>query len=439
MSIPIPGMATHWLTVAFLVAAAAHLAVQAWLSARQVRHVSAHRESVPAAFADTVTEAEHRKAADYTVARQRFGRVEIAVDAVLLLWLTLGGGIDALGRLAARFVSDPSSIGAGTLHVLLVLLAMTLASLPFSAWRTFVLEQRFGFNRTTPGLFAADLAKSLLLGGLLGGVIVATVLWTMRSSGGSWWLVAWAVWTGFSLLLLWAWPRWIAGWFNKFSPLEDADLRQRIDALLARCDFHASAVYVMDGSKRSAHGNAYFTGLGREKRIVFFDTLLHTLSPTQVEAVLAHELAHFKLRHIPQRLVVSTLASFCGFALLGWLSAQDWFYHALGVSKPGDAAALLLFVLVLPVFTWLLTPLAAAWSRRHEFEADAFAARHSDGPELARALVRMYRENASTLTPDPLHSAFYDSHPPPVTRIERLATGARANTVPATRPSLSST
>jgi STE24 endopeptidase len=246
----------------------------------------------------------------------------------------------------------------------------------------------------------------------------------MAAAGRHWWLVAWAAWMTFSLVLLWAWPRWIAGLFNKFSPLQDAALRERIDALLARVGFHASDVYVMDGSRRSAHGNAYFTGLGREKRIVFFDTLLESLSAIQVEAVLAHELAHFKLRHIPQRLVVSAVTTFAGFALLGWLARQGWFYAGLGVPLPGDSAALLLFVLVLPTFTWVLTPLAAAWSRKHEFEADAFAARYSDGPELARALVSMYRENASTLTPDPVHSAFYDSHPPPVTRIARLAPGS---------------
>jgi STE24 endopeptidase len=407
------------MTIAFLVALATHLLVQFWLSGRQTRHVTAHRNQVPPAFAAAVSTAEHSKAADYTVARQRFGRLELAYDAAVLLVLTLGGGIAALGRLAAG-IAGPSPIGAGTLHVLLVLLAMSLASLPFAVWRTFVLEARFGFNRTTAAVFVVDLLKGAALGGLLGGAIVAVVLWTMAASGARWWLVAWAVWMAFSLLLLWAWPRWIAGFFNEFKPLTDAALRERIDALLARCDFHARDVYVMDGSKRSAHGNAYFTGLGREKRIVFYDTLLQSLSPVQVEAVLAHELAHFKLKHIPQRLLVSAATSLGGFALLGWLSAQDWFYSALGVDQPSDSAALLLFILVLPAFTWILTPLGAAWSRRHEFQADAFAARFSDGPELGRALVRLYRDNASTLTPDPLHSAFYDSHPPPVVRIGRL-------------------
>jgi STE24 endopeptidase len=413
----------HWLTIAFIAGALLHLLVQFWLSVRQTRHVAAHRNAVPPAFAGVVSAAEHAKAADYTVARQRFGLVELLFDALVLFVMTLGGGIALLGDWAARLSGD-SPVLAGTGHVLLVLLAIGVASLPFSVWRTFVLENRFGFNRTTPGVFVADLCKSAVLGGMLGGAIVALVLWTMLATGPHWWLVAWGVWMTFSLVLLWAWPRWIAGFFNKFTPLADESLRNRIDALLERCGFHASAVYVMDGSKRSAHGNAYFTGLGREKRIVFYDTLLQSLSPSQVESVLAHELAHFKLKHIPQRLVVSAVASFAGFALLGWLVQLDTFYTALGVARPSASAALLLFIFALPAFTWVLTPLGAAWSRKHEFEADAFAARYSDGPELGRALVSLYRENASTLTPDPLHSAFYDSHPPPVVRIGRLMTGS---------------
>ena len=428
----------HWMTVAFLAALALHLAVQFWLSFRQTRHVGNHRNQVPPAFADAVSAAEHAKAADYTVARQRFGRIELAFDAIVLLALTIGGGIEIIGRFAAE-IAGPNPIASGTLHVVLLLLAMSLASLPFSVWRTFMLEARFGFNRTTPAVFVADLLKSAALGGLLGGAIVALVLWTMQASGSRWWLIAWAVWMVFSLLLLWAWPRWIAGFFNKFTPLADAALRARIDALLARCGFHASNVYVMDGSKRSAHGNAYFTGLGREKRIVFYDTLLQSLSPAQVEAVLAHELAHFKLKHIPQRLLVSAATTLAGFALLGWLSAQTWFYTALGVTQPGNSAALLLFILVLPAFTWILSPLSAAWSRRHEFQADAFAARFSDGRELGRALVRLYRENASSLTPDPVYSAFYDSHPPPIVRIARLDQAAVAPIANAAEPGFSST
>ncbi len=422
----------HWFTVVFVAALAAHLLLQLWLSSRQVRQVVARRDAVPASFADAVSLAEHQKAADYTVARQKFGRVEILYDAVILLGLTLGGGLQAIAGMVAAWQLPPP--WDGVVHVLLVMLVLAVLGLPCSLWRTFVLEQRFGFNNTTVRTFVIDLFKGLVLGGLLGLAVVATILWVMDAAGRLWWLVAWATWMTFSLVLLWAWPRWIAGLFNRFTPLQDTALRERIDALLARCEFHARDVYVMDGSRRSAHGNAYFTGLGREKRIVFFDTLLTSLSPIQVEAVLAHELAHFKLRHIPQRLVVSGAASLAGFALLGWLARQDWFYRSLGVVDASDSAALLLFMLGLPVFTWVFTPLASAWSRKHEFEADAFAAQHSDGPELARALVTMYRDNASTLTPDPLHSAFYDSHPPPVARIARLVPGHAAPLLANTGP-----
>lgn len=423
----------HWLTVAFVVALTTHTLVQLWLSLRQVRAVEAGREAVPTAFAGAVSPTQHRKAADYAAARQRFGRVEVLADAGILLVLTLGGGLAFLATAVGHLAWAP--LGTGVAYVLLVMLALGILSLPFSLWRTFVIEARFGFNRTTPATYLADLAKSLVLGGVLGGAVVTAVLWVMATAGQHWWLVAWAMWMAFSLVLLWAWPRWIAGLFNRFVPLADSELRQRIDALLARCDFHARDVFVMDGSRRSAHGNAYFTGLGREKRIVFFDTLLESLTPAQVEAVLAHELAHFKLRHIPQRLVVGGLTSLAGFALLGWLAQQAWFYSALGVVVPGDAAALLLFALVLPAFTWVVAPVAAAWSRRHEYQADAFAARYSDGHELAHALVRMYRDNASTLTPDRLHSAFHDSHPPPVERIARLAPGLRFDPPPGGTPS----
>jgi STE24 endopeptidase len=409
----------HALTYAFLFAVASHLFVQLWLSNRQMRHVRLHRDRVPAPFADSVALEEHQKAADYTIARQRLGRYELLWDTAILLTLTLGGVLQALGAVANS--TALGAVAAGTVHVLLVFLLLSALSLPFSLWRTFRLEARFGFNRTTPRTFVVDLLKGAAIGGVLGGAVIATVLWTMSAAGQWWWLVAWAAWMVFSLVLLWAWPRWIAGIFNKFVPLQDTALRERIDALLARCGFMARDVYVMDGSRRSAHGNAYFTGLGREKRIVFFDTLLQTLSAVQVEAELPHELAHYKLRHIPQRLVVSAGASFAGFALLGALAHEPWFYQAFGVDAPSNSAALLLFLLVTPAFTWLAGPLAAAWSRRHEYQADAFAAEHSDGPELARALVRMYRDNASTLTPDPVFSVFYASHPPPVDRIARLA------------------
>jgi STE24 endopeptidase len=408
----------HPLTIAFLLALLAHLAVQTWLARRQIAHVMTHRGSVPTGFESAVSAAEHAKAADYAGARQRVGIVETLYDAAVVLALTLGGGIALLGEWVAGFT--PPGVLAGTVHLLAALAVMTLAGLPFDIYRTFVLEQRFGFNRMGPGTFVADQLKAWALGLLLGGAVAAAVLWIMASAGTAWWIVGWAAWLAFSLLVTWAWPRLIAPLFNKFSPLEDHALRERIDALLARCDFHAKAIYVMDGSRRSAHGNAYFTGLGREKRIVFFDTLLSSLGPAQIESVLAHELAHFKLRHIPQRLVVGAALSFAGFALLGWLSRQEWFYAALGVPVASDAAALLLFMLVLPAFTWIVSPVLAAWSRRHEYEADAFAAQHADARSLAEALVTLYKDNATTLTPDPLYSAFHDSHPPPGARIERL-------------------
>jgi STE24 endopeptidase len=419
----------HPFSYIFLAALVAHLAVQVWLARRQIRFVAAHRGAVPAGFASVITAGEHAKAADYTVARQRLGLLELAYDALVLLWLTLGGGIAAIGRLAAAASGSP--LLAGTLQVLGVMAVLSLLSLPFSVFRTFRLEQRFGFNRTRPGVFVADQLKGWALGLVLGGLLVACVLWIMTSAGPRWWVVAWLVWMAFTLLITWAWPRLIAPLFNEFTPLEDQALRTRIDALLERCGFHVKSVFVMDGSKRSSHGNAYFTGFGREKRIVFFDTLLTTLTPTQVESVLAHELAHFRLRHIPQRLVVGALMSLAGFALLGWLSAREWFYTSLGVPEPGPAAALLLFILVTPVFVWLVSPLMAAWSRRHEYEADAFAAEHSDAQALADALVTLYKDNASTLTPDPVHSAFYDSHPPPAARIARLLELRRPAAAPA--------
>jgi STE24 endopeptidase len=408
----------HIFTAIFLTAFALHLSIQIWLATRQIKHVRDKRHSVPAEFSSVITPRDHAKAADYTVAKQRLGVLELVFDGAVLLWLTLGGGIATIGNLAASMGLPPHWTGVA--HVLGVFAFLSLLALPLGAYRTFVMERRFGFNRTTVGVFVADLLKGWLLGALLGGFMVAAVLWVMRSAGQYWWLVAWTVWMGFSLLVTWAWPRLIAPLFNKFSPLDNPALRERIDALLERCGFHASGVFVMDGSRRSSHGNAYFTGLGREKRIVFFDTLLSSLTPVQVESVLAHELAHFKLKHVPKRLIGGAAMSLAGFALLGRLSQQDWFYTALGANSHTDASALLLFILVVPAFAWVLSPFLAAWSRRHEFEADAFAARHSDGSELAHALVSMYKDNASTLTPDPLYSAFYDSHPPPSARIERL-------------------
>jgi STE24 endopeptidase len=405
-------------TIIFMLAVVSRLAVHMWLSGRQIRFVLAHSDAVPAGFSDSVAPGEHRRAAAYVAARQRLERFETVFDTLVLLAFTVGGGIATLGQWSQRIAG--AGIPGGTLHVLGTMAAVTLLGLPFAWYRTFVLEKRFGFNRTTPHTFVTDRAKGWALGLLFGGAVTACVLWIMERSGANWWIVGWIAWLGFSLLVVWAWPAFIAPLFNKFSPLEDAELRARVDALLARCDFQAQALYVMDGSRRSAHGNAYFTGLGRKKRIVFFDTLLATLSPVQIESVLAHELAHFRLRHVPKRLVAGALMSLVGFALLGWLADRPWFYTGLGVPTKSDSAALLLFLFAAPAFTWILSPVLAAWSRRHEYEADAFAARYSDSRALAEALVTLYKDNAATLTPDPIYSAYHDSHPPPASRIARL-------------------
>jgi len=408
----------HWITALFVTALLAHLGASTWLAVRQIRAVRAHRRHVPDDFIGSVSEAEHARAADYTVARQRCNIWESCYDTIVLVWLTLGGGISAAGALAQHLVATP--FVRDTLQLVIVAAVLAILALPFSIYRKFSIEQRFGFNRTTPRLFAADVARSWLLGLLIGGAIGLSVLSIMYWGGNGWWLIAWAVWIAISLLVTFIWPRLIAPLFNRFTRLDDDALKQRIDELAQRCGFSTRGVFVMDGSRRSAHGNAYFTGLGREKRIVFFDTLLSTLTPSQVISVLAHELAHFKLRHITQRLVISALMTLAGFAVLGWLATQAWFYRSLGVAEPTNAAALLLFGLAAPAFTWIVAPLMAAWSRRHEFQADDFAASYADAAELADALVRLYRDNASTLTPDALYSAFHDSHPPPATRIKRL-------------------
>lgn len=408
----------HWFTQLFLLFLLASVMLRSWLNQRQIAAVAGHRDEVPAAFADQVDLEAHRRAADYTVALARLNRWDILLDAILALVLTLGGGIDAIDRLW-----QPASLpGAwhGTAVVLSTLLVMSAAGLPLSLYRTFGIEARFGFNRTTVALFIADLLKGMLLALLLGGGLLFVILHLMQRAGSLWWLYAWLVWTGFTLLMTWAWPTFIAPLFNKFSPLTDESLRQRTENLLARCGFSSRGVFVMDGSKRSVHGNAYFTGVGRNKRIVFFDTLIERLQATEIEAVLAHELGHFRLHHVRSRLILSLLFGLGGLALLGALAAWPQFYAALGVSTASSHAALLLFMLILPAFTFFLTPLGAWWSRKHEFEADEFAARYSDARLLADALVKLYRDNATTLTPDPLHSTFYDSHPPALIRIARL-------------------
>jgi len=408
----------HWLTTLFILAVVAETATRFYLSTRQITAVTSNRDRVPEPFRAEIAPADQQKAADYTVTRARLGRLQTIVEAVLTLAFTLGGGI-------AWFDSWWRQLGwsqpwLGTAVVVSVLAAMMLIGLPFSVYRTFKIEARFGFNRITPALFISDLAKRAVLALLLAGPLLLIVITLMERTGGAWWLWVWAVWTAAGLGLTWAYPRFIAPLFNRFSPLTDAALNARITALLTRCGFSSNGVFVMDGSRRSAHGNAYFTGVGRNKRIVFFDTLMERLGGAEIEAVLAHELGHFRLRHVKQRLVLSMVGSLLGLALLAWCARQPDFYAALGVPTPSTHTALLLFMLVTPAFTYFATPISAWWSRRHEFQADDFAVQHADRRALADALVKLYKDNASTLTPDPVHSAFYDSHPPALVRIARL-------------------
>jgi STE24 endopeptidase len=409
----------HAFTLAFLAALAVATAMRLWLAMRHARHVREHRRAVPPEFVPSVTLAAHQKAADYTVAKTRLGMVDTLGSAGLLLAFTLGGGLQALAELWTR-AFDPGEYAFGIALILSVAFITGAVDLPFSIVRTFGIEARFGFNRMTPKLFVADLLKQIALGLALAVPLLFCVLWLMAKMGSYWWFYVWLTWMAFNLLILLLYPTFIAPLFNKFAPLEDAALKERIEQLLAKCGFRAKGLFVMDGSKRSSHGNAYFTGFGAAKRIVFFDTLLARLAPAEVEAVLAHELGHFKLRHVWKRVVWLFLASLAFLALLGWLIDRPWFYAGLGVESRGTAMALLLFFMVVPVFTFLLHPLGSLYSRKHEYEADAYAARFSAAADLVRALVKLYQDNAATLTPDPVHSAFYDSHPPAALRIARL-------------------
>src|SRR5882724_9956380 len=401
-----------------LITLVAGTALRLWLAGRQIAAVKANRQRVPPAFADRIAIADHQKAADYTVATIRLGRRAVVLDTLVTLALTVGGAIGAIDLFWQR--TGWALPWRGTMVVLTVVCLTAVIDLPFSIWRTFRIEARFGFNRTTPRLFVADLAKSCLLALLLGGPVVLGALTLMDRAGQLWWLWAWGGWLALMLLMTWAWPAFIAPLFNKFSPLEDAQLKERIESLLQRCGFTSQGVFVVDGSRRSAHGNAYFTGLGQHKRIVFYDTLLARLTHPEIEAVLAHELGHFKLKHVRKRMLVTFAASLGALALLGWLAAQPSFYSAFSVHTPSSHAALLLFMFVTPAFAFFATPLGSLWSRRHEFEADAFAASHASAQDLASALVKLYRDNATTLTPDGLYSAFYYSHPPATERIARL-------------------
>lgn len=416
------------LSLLFAAAVALQWLLRVWLVSRQVRHVATHRGAVPPAFAHRISLSAHQKAADYTLAKAKVSLIDITLSAAVLLCWTLLGGLDWLNRWLLEFISPGLWQQLALLAGFAVISA--LIELPLSLYQTFRLEQRFGFNQMTPGLWLGDLLKSTLVAAIIGLPLAALILWLMGSTGPLWWLWAWGAWTAFNLLLMWIFPSFIAPLFNKFEPLADESLKSRVTRLMERCGFAAKGLFVMDGSRRSAHANAYFTGFGNSKRVVFFDTLLRQLSPGEVEAVLAHELGHFKHKHISKRMVLMFGASLLGFALLGWLSQQLWFYTGLGVSvllgpnidvaAENNALALLLFMLAVPVFSFFVTPLMSAMSRRDEFEADAYAMQQADGAQLASALLKLYEDNASTLTPDPWYVSFYYSHPPAVDRLARM-------------------
>lgn len=405
-------------TIIFVIALILSLDVQWWLKLRHLRHVQHHQHTVPEAFSEKISLSEHQKAAEYTLTKTKFGLISLVVEAIILLIWTLGGLLDFLDQ-------NWQSVGWSPLWTgVAVMVSMTfiasILDLPMSLYDTFRIESKFGFNRMALGLFFKDLLKSWLITLLVLPPLITLILWLMAHAGAYWWLSVWAVWISFSLLMLWAYPAFIAPLFNKFTPLENNELKQRIESLLQRNGFASQGIFVMDGSTRSGHGNAYFTGLGNQKRIVFFDTLLEGLTHEEIEAVLAHEIGHFKHKHIQKRIVTMAILSLASLALLGWLMQQTWFYSGLGVSTPSTHTALILFMLIMPVFTFFLNPIMAWASRRHEFQADEFAAQQAKPETLIQALVKLYRENASTLTPDPLHSAFYDSHPPASMRIAHL-------------------
>jgi len=408
-------------TIIFLAALLLAFCARMWLATRHIHHILAHRDSVPANFSTQISLEAHQKAADYTCAKTRLSYVSTSMETLLLLIFTLGGGLTALGIFWSNALSD--SLAGGMALIISTLLLMSVTEIPIGYYRTFVIEQKFGFNKMTLRMFFADLVKRTVLGLLFGIPLLLGVLWLMEKMGSDWWFFAWLAWMGFNLVVLAIYPAWIAPLFNKFTPLEDAPLRARIEQLMRKCGFKSSGLFVMDGSRRSNHGNAYFTGFGKTKRIVFFDTLLSRLDVSEIEAVLAHELGHFKRRHVIKRIAWSFAMSLVFLWVLGYLMQQGWFYQGLGVSVssvPSTAMALLLFFLVMPAFTFLFQPMASLYSRKHEFEADEYAASNASAADLIRALVKLYQDNAATLTPDPLHSAFYDSHPPAAMRIARL-------------------
>jgi len=391
-----------------------------WLGLRQVAHVKSNRGQVPTAFSENISLEAHQKAADYSSAKTKIALIEVVIQALLLAVLTLGGGLQWIDDTWRNLLTDQEII-RGALVICSAMLVSSLIDLPFDYYKIFVVDEKFGFNKMTPAMFFTDLVKHSLVGLVLGAPILFAALWLMQSAGQYWWFYLWVIWSIFNIVMLAVYPTYIAPLFNKFTPLADESLKTRIEALLIKCGFKSQGLFVMDGSARSSHGNAYFTGFGSSKRVVFFDTLLSRLNTDEIEAVLAHELGHFKHHHVIKRIGLIFFASFLGLALLGWLINQAWFYNGLGVTTPSNYMALILFLLVSPVFLFLVRPLMASYSRKNEFEADDYAAKHADAKHLVDALVKLYRDNASTLTPDPLHSAFYDSHPPASVRISKLA------------------
>ncbi len=409
------------LTIVFISLLIATTLVRIWLGRRHIAYVQTNRRQVPAAFSGSISLDAHQKAADYTTAKSELSLIEVIVQVALLAVLTLGGGLQWIDD-SWRNILPAQEIIRGALVIVSAMLVSSFIDLPFDYYKTFVVDEKFGFNKMTPAMFVSDLIKHSLVGIALGAPILFAALWLMQGAGQYWWLYLWLVWSVFNLLMLAVYPTFIAPLFNKFVPLKDENLKQRIEALLTKCGFKSQGLFVMDGSARSSHGNAYFTGFGASKRVVFFDTLLERLNADEIEAVLAHELGHFKHHHVIKRIALMFTVSFLGLALLGWLINQPWFYTGLGVTQASNYMALILFLLVSPIFLFLLRPVMASYSRKNEFEADDYAANHASAKSLVEALVKLYRDNASTLTPDPLHSAFYDSHPPASIRISKLAT-----------------
>jgi STE24 endopeptidase len=408
------------LTYTFISLLVATTLVRIWLARRHISHMQGHRNQVPVAFKDNIALDAHQKAADYSTAKTKLVIAEAIIQALLLVVLTLGGGLQWIDDIWRNLLPSQEII-RGALVICSAMLISSTIDLPFEYYKTFTVDAKFGFNKMTPSMFFSDLVKHSLVGLALGAPILFVALWLMQGAGQYWWLYLWIIWSVFNLVMLAVYPTFIAPLFNKFSPLQDEGLKQRIEALLTKCGFKSQGLFVMDGSSRSSHGNAYFTGFGASKRVVFFDTLLERLNVDEIEAVLAHELGHFKHKHVIKRIIILFSMSFLGLALLGWLINQPWFYAGLGVAQMSNYMALILFLLVSPIFLFLLRPVMASYSRKNEFEADDYAANHASAKDLVKALVKLYRDNASTLTPDPLHSAFYDSHPPASIRISKLA------------------